>query len=224
MELINLSKKYENLLFKNINYKFTLGKIYSIFGKNGIGKTTLLDIISGFNKADNGYIDYGDLKDEIMYIGENPIPFELLTGKEFVITTLEFKDIKIDDCEIDSLFKKFEIEDFKDNIINTYSKGMKYKLLIIIILISKPKVLILDEPLVDIDIITIENISQIFHNIKDSIIIFSTHISNIAFKLSDEILYLTQNGIINVTNNFKSSEEIENYILNLMKDGRIYEK
>jgi ABC-2 type transport system ATP-binding protein len=220
LKLINISKKYEYVLFNNINYEFQKGKIYSIFGKNGIGKTTLLNILSGFISQDNGNIDYGEFGNNIMFIGENAIPFELLTGKEFIFTTLDFKGIDMVESEINQLFKNFEMENFINKIIATYSKGMKYKLLIILIILIKPKILVLDEPLIDVDFITLETVANIFSIIKEqSIIILSTHVANIAFKLSDKILYLTPNELIEVDNHFENSEEINNYIYCLMKNG-----
>lgn len=217
MELINISKTYKDTVFKNINYKFEKGIVYSIFGKNGIGKTTILNIISGFILSDTGEIKYNINEENIVFISENPIPFDLLTGKEFVIATMKFKGIKCCEKETDNLFKEFEIDSFKDNIISTYSKGMKYKLLIIIMTLMKPQVLILDEPFIDLDLITLEKVRTIFCKLKmDSIIIFSTHIPNIAFKLSDKILFLKNDKLIDQDNNFNNSGEIDSYVFNLM--------
>lgn len=218
LRLVNLSKKYKDTVFENINYTFNQGNIYSIFGKNGVGKTTLLNIISAFIKSDQGYIEYSKDEEKIVFIGENPIPFELLTGEEFINVTLKFKRIHTNKDTINRLFKEFEIYDFKNTVIVNYSKGMKFKLLIILIILINPKVLILDEPFTDIDLITIEKVKNIFHKIKlNGLIIFSTHVPNIAFKLSNKILYLTDKKLIEINNNFKTIEDMNNYILQLMK-------
>ncbi|MCH4199615.1 MAG: ATP-binding cassette domain-containing protein [Clostridium tyrobutyricum] len=218
MKLVNLSKKYKNTVFESINYTFNQGNIYSVFGKNGVGKTTLLNIMSKFVEPDNGYIEYTKNENDIVFIGEDPIPFELLTGEEFIDTTLKFKRINTSKNIIDKLFKDFEIIDFKDTIIINYSKGMKFKLIIILIILINPKVLILDEPFTDVDLITIEKVKKIFYRIKiNSLIIFSTHLPNIAFKLSNKILYLTNKRLIEINNNFTTIEDMNNYIFQLMK-------
>ncbi|MDS1005224.1 ABC transporter ATP-binding protein [Clostridium sporogenes] len=222
MEINNISKKYKYQLFSNIKYEFKKNNIYSIFGKNGIGKTTLLNIIAGFINTDSGAINYKGYENEIMFIDENPIPFELLSGEEFIIMTLKFKNLNIELQEIHNLFKLFEMFNYKDSIISTYSKGMKYKLLIILIKLTNPKILILDEPLNEVDIITLEKVRNLFYNMKkDRIIIFSTHIPDMAFKLSDTILYLTHNKLIEKENCFNSSNEIEKYIFDLMNKKNI---
>jgi ABC-type multidrug transport system ATPase subunit len=174
--------------------------------------------MSKFVEPDNGYIEYTKNENDIVFIGEDPIPFELLTGEEFIDTTLKFKRINTSKNIIDKLFKDFEIIDFKDTIIINYSKGMKFKLIIILIILINPKVLILDEPFTDVDLITIEKVKKIFYRIKiNSLIIFSTHLPNIAFKLSNKILYLTNKRLIEINNNFTTIEDMNNYIFQLMK-------
>lgn len=217
IKLINLSKNFEYLVFKNINYTFEEGYVYSIFGKNGVGKTTLLNIISGDLSPNSGKLIVENYKNDIAFIGESFIPFEFITGLEFIRLTLEFKEIPIKDDYIETLLKEFDIFDFRDKMINTYSRGMKYKILIILIILLKPKILILDEPFIDIDLITLKKVKAIFKKMKvNSIIIFSTHIPNIALELSDKILYLTQKDLIEISNNFINIEELNNYIINLM--------
>lgn len=217
MKLKDISKKYDKLLFSNIHYEFEKGCIYSIFGKNGIGKTTLLNIMTGHLQPDGGVIEYqGDL-DGIMFIAENTIPFEFITGAEFIEVTLKFKEINIEEENIKALFRKFEMPDDYDKPIMTYSKGMKYKLLLMLVILTNPQILVLDEPLIEVDLVTLEKIRPIFEEYKkDHIIIFTTHVPNIAYKLSDKVLYLTPDSIIEVDNSFESPNQIEEYIYNLM--------
>lgn len=220
--LKSVSKKYSKDIFSNINYKFTNKCIYSIFGKNGIGKTTLLNIISKNIIPECGTVEYSNNNEfeHMMFIDENPFHFEFITGREFLIETLKLKSIEFNDDQINVLAEEFKILNSLDYMISTYSSGMKYKLLLILIFIVKPKILILDEPLVEVDILTLEQISDIFKELKkNSLIIFSTHIPNIAFKISNKILYLTTNNLIEVENEFESSNEIEDYILKLMKNN-----
>lgn len=218
MRIENISKKYDQTLFSNITYQFEKGYIYSVFGKNGIGKTTLLNIITGHLQPDEGKVHYEKNKlKEIMFIAENSIPFEMISGLEFIEVTLKFKAIELDKNRVKGLFENFDMIDAIDAPIITYSKGMKYKLLLMLVILTNPEILILDEPLIEVDLVTLENIRPFFEEFKKNhIIIFTTHVPNIAFKLSDKILYLTPESLIGVENKFESPNEIEEYIYNLM--------
>ncbi|WP_143318274.1 ATP-binding cassette domain-containing protein [Clostridium sp. HBUAS56017] len=217
----NISKSFKKEVFSNISYTFKKECIYSIFGKNGVGKTTLLNIIAMNILPDTGSINCDNEFDKMMFIDENPFPFEFITGKEFLMQTLNLKNIKTNAEQIEKIAIKFEMLDSLNYMISTYSAGMKYKLLLILIVIIKPKFLILDEPLVEVDILTLEQISDIFKELKkECIILFSTHIPNIAFKISDKVLYLNKDSLIEIDKKFESANEIEEYILNLMKNSR----
>ena len=105
MKLNNLTKKYDKIIFRNINYDFKENNIYSIFGKNGVGKTTLLSIIANQLMPDEGIVE--SFEDNIMFISEDIIPFSFLTGKEFVVETLKMKNIDITEDLVIKTFKNF---------------------------------------------------------------------------------------------------------------------
>lgn len=199
MKIKNLSKKYEDIIFQNVSYDFEKGKVYSIFGKNGIGKTTLLKIIAKQIPYDNGEVILSNK--EIVFISDSIIPFQYMTGIEFIEYSIKMKNLKIDRNEIVKLFRAFKVEDVKDKIIIDYSKGMKFKLIIILVLAIKPTILLMDEPFVDVDISTIDQIKNIFEDFKkDRLIILTTHIPDIAENLSDSILYLRKDGLYELCN------------------------
>lgn len=193
MKIINLTKKYnDEYIFKNINYSFSKGQIYSIFGKNGVGKTTLLKIMSNHISSCDGEVQLDS--EDIMYISDFLFPFKYMTGLEYVDYTLKMKNRKFD---IDTIKEKFlflglsEID--MNKMVENYSKGMRYKLIIILFILIEPEVLLLDEPFVDVDIVTLELVKHIFGEYKkNKIIILTTHIIDIACVLSDKILFLKQ--------------------------------
>ena len=87
MRIIDLSKSFNGKkIFENISIDFMPGRIYSIFGKNGIGKTTLLNILNGNLSYDQGEIEL-ETDREIILLEENSIPFEFMTAEEFIKTT-----------------------------------------------------------------------------------------------------------------------------------------
>lgn len=214
MRAEKLSKKFgDTYIFKNIDLEFKQGKIYSIFGRNGIGKTTLLNILNGTLASDGGEI-YG--AEEVILLEDNELPFEFMTANEFIDTTFTFKNQKIDFQEKGELFKQLHFQP-ENKLIKDFSKGMKSKLCIIIALLSKPQVLLLDEPFSDIDVISFREITEILkHKKKEMKIIFSTHVSKIAFELSNDIVYLKENQAVFFENNFRKADELENFILKKM--------
>ncbi|SJZ51824.1 ABC-2 type transport system ATP-binding protein [Pilibacter termitis] len=219
MKIEKIVKTYDGSrkVIDNLSFEFEKNKVYSIFGKNGIGKTTLLNIISGHLSIDEGRVFDND---DVMLITEHMIIFEYITGLEFLTLTLEHKKKKIEVEVINEWLEKFEMLDSKDMYIAEYSAGMKYKLMMILIFLIKPKVLLLDEPFAELDILTVKKINKEFQKIKNEVlIIFSTHTSNLAFQMSDEILYLTRKKIYPFKNEFHSNEELENYIEHLMKEN-----
>ena len=128
---------------------------------------------------DEGIVE--SFEDNIMFISEDIIPFSFLTGKEFVVETLKMKNIDITEDLVIKTFKKFSMLEAKDKLIVNYSKGMKYKLILILIVIINPKILIMDEPFADIDILTIQIVKEFFDNYKRiKLLFFSTHLISIA--------------------------------------------
>lgn len=215
MEIKNISKKYDDeFIIRNISYCFEKGKVYSIFGKNGIGKTTLLKIISDQIVYDEGEVINSE--DDVMYIGDSPIPFKYLKGIEFIEYSLKLKDKKVNKEKILEYFKIFGLtENDADKFVDEYSKGMKYKLIIVFFLLADPKVLLLDEPFVDIDILTLKKIRSIFEDFKkNKTIIITTHISDIASEVSDKILFLKNDGLEEIC-----PENIKEEILDKMEAG-----
>ncbi|WP_251421641.1 MULTISPECIES: ABC transporter ATP-binding protein [Lactococcus] len=216
MRAEKLSKKFgDTYIFKNIDLEFKQGKIYSIFGRNGVGKTTLLNVLNGTLASDGGEIYDAE---KVILLEDNELPFEFMTANEFIDTTFTFKNQKIDLQEKEKLFKQLHFQP-ENKIIKDFSKGMKSKLCIIIALLSKPQVLLLDEPFSDIDVVSFGEITEILkHKKKEMQIIFSTHVSKIAFELSDDIVYLKENQALFFENNFRKTDELEDYILKKMSN------
>lgn len=214
MRAEKLSKKFgDTYIFKNIDLEFKQGKIYSIFGRNGVGKTTLLNVLNGTLASDGGEIYESK---EVILLEDNELPFEFMTANEFIDTTFAFKKQKINIQEKEKLFQQLYFQP-ENKIIKDFSKGMKSKLCIIIALLSKPQALLLDEPFSDIDVVSFREITEILKNKKKEMkIIFSTHVSKIAFELSDNIVYLKENQAVFFENNFREADELENYILKKM--------
>ncbi|WP_460054373.1 ATP-binding cassette domain-containing protein [Pseudolactococcus yaeyamensis] len=212
----NVTKSYDGKksVIEKFSFDFSEGTIYSIFGENGSGKTTLLNILSGYLNFEEGNIEGND---DVLLITEDVIPFDYITGLEFVHLTLRHKKKIVSDEVVNFYLQEFGMLEFKDDYLDSYSSGMKYKILMILTFIIKPKVLLLDEPFSELDIITVERVNQELQRMKESsLIIFSTHISSLAFQISDKILFLTSKKFLTFDNQFSNVEMLEQKIQEVM--------
>lgn len=225
----DLTKKYgDNLVLNDISFSFESGKIYGLLGRNGSGKTTFfncLDDLIPFEKG-NFYIETDDGKKEslegnIGLVLTNPMLPEFLTGYEFIKTYMEIN--KIDELDaIEDYFKKVSlIKEEQDKLIVEYSMGMKNKLQILMCIISKPKIILLDEPLTSIDVIVAKEIKDIFKSLKkDHIIIFSTHILELATSICNEIVILNNKNLELIDSKIIKSSSFEDKIVEILKDEK----
>ena len=225
----DLTKKYgDNLVLNDISFSFESGKIYGLLGRNGSGKTTFfncLDDLIPFEKG-NFYIETDDGKKEslegnIGLVLTNPMLPEFLTGYEFIKTYMEIN--KIDELDaIEDYFKKVSLtKEEHDKLIVEYSMGMKNKLQILMCIISKPKIILLDEPLTSIDVIVAKEIKDIFKSLKkDHIIIFSTHILELATSICNEIVILNNKNLELIDSKIIKSSSFEDKIVEILKDEK----
>jgi len=215
MKLIlnNLTKSFgEKAVLKNINFVFSSSKIYALLGKNGAGKTTLFNCMDDLTDYEGSFsLDKGEelTSFNLGYIPNNLIIPEFLTGKEFINYFISLHQIK--DVNIEEYLKLIDLskEDYA-KLIKEYSLGMKQKLQILAYLILKPQVLLLDEPLVNIDIITAKEIKNLLKKIKKNrIIIVSTHILELAKSMCDDIVVLSNGKLTLIDKNLNEEKIME---------------
>ena len=225
----DLTKKYgDNLVLNDISFSFESGKIYGLLGRNGSGKTTFFNCLDDLIPFEKGkfYIETDDGKKEslegnIGLVLTNPMLPEFLTGYEFIKTYMEIN--KIDELDaIEDYFKKVSLtKEEQDKLIVEYSMGMKNKLQILMCIISKPKIILLDEPLTSIDVIVAKEIKDIFKSLKkDHIIIFSTHILELATSICNEIVILNNKNLELIDSKIIKSSSFEDKIVEILKDEK----
>lgn len=200
LHIKNLDKSFEHVnVLNQLTYTFEKGKIYTILGKNGSGKTTLFNCIAGFLEIDDGEI-LDDHRQKIhpsdigMIHTESYLP-NFLTAYEFLAFFIDMhKNLDLDRKNLDAYLDSIQLtQEDRHRLIKDYSSGMKHKLQMLIVLLSKPKVLLLDEPLTSFDLIASYEMKKLLISLKsETIMIVSTHILQIAKDLSDEILILNQ--------------------------------
>ena len=225
----NLKKSFEKKeVLKNINFEFEKGKIYGLLGRNGAGKTTFFNCLNEDIDINEGefYIEDNNQKrkmeaEDIGYVLSTPNVPEFLTAREFLkffidINKKRIKDLKTIDEYFD--FMKIEEED-RDRLLKDYSHGMKNKMQLLVNIIANPNVLLLDEPLTSFDVVVAEEMKQMLKEIKQNhIIIFSTHIMELALDLCDEIVILNKGILEEVDKNNLDNEQFKNKIIEALKE------
>ena len=224
----NLSKSFDKKeVLKNINFTFESGKIYGLLGRNGAGKTTFFNCLNEDLKCDSGKFYLSDGKgnkkiesSDIGYVLSTPVVPEFLTGREFLKYFIDINKDNIKDLKtIDEYFDivKIDMED-RDKLMKDYSHGMKNKMQMLIYLIASPNILLLDEPLTSFDVVVAEEMKELLKKMKkDRILIFSTHIMELALDLCDEIVVLNKGELLEIKRDELTDKELKNKIINILK-------
>ena len=224
----DLKKNFEKKeVLKNINFSFESGKIYGLLGRNGAGKTTFFNCLNEDLDIDSGefYLENEEKikieAQDIGYVLSTPNVPEFLTGREFLKFFIEINQERIEKKKtIDEYFDliKIETED-RDKLLKDYSHGMKNKMQMLVNIIMNPKVLLLDEPLTSFDVVVAEEMKNLLKSIKkDHIIIFSTHIMELALDLCDEIVLLNKGVLEHVDKKTRKDESLKEKIIEALKE------
>ncbi len=229
--LKNVKKNFsEKEVLKGINFSFEKGKIYGLLGRNGAGKTTLFNCISEDIKADEGKItveENGMERDinsaDIGYVLSTPVVPEFLTAGEFLKFFLDInKPEKSNPQAMDEYFDLMKIapED-RNKLMKDYSHGMKNKMQMLVNFIADPAILLLDEPLTSFDVVVADEMKQLLRSLKeDHIIIFSTHILELALDLCDEIVILNDGVLEGIEKEHLDNAELKEKIIAALRgDG-----
>lgn len=223
-----LRKKFEkNEVLKDINFEFEKGKIYGLLGRNGAGKTTLFNCLNEDLPIDSGKFFLKDKEskkieaNDIGYVLSTPNVPEFLTGREFLKFFIEINKDRIrDEKSIDEYFDFMKIEkEDRDKLLKDYSHGMKNKMQMLVNIIASPSILLFDEPLTSLDIVVQEEMKQMLKSIKkDHIIIFSTHIMELALDLCDEIVILNKGVLEKIDKNNLDNDKFKDKIIEALKE------
>lgn len=230
----NLSKSFGTKeVLKDITFTFQSGKIYGLLGRNGAGKTTLFNCVNRDILSDGGkfYLNYSNQEgtvenrqicpEDIGYVLSTPTVPAFLTGREFVKFFIEINEKSIPDLRpVDEYFDMMNIaaED-RDRLLKNYSHGMKNKMQMLVNIIARPPILLLDEPLTSLDVVVAEEMKNLLKSQKsDRIIIFSTHIMELALDLCDEIVILNKGELEMVDKEDLNNSEFKDKIIRALKE------
>lgn len=226
----HLSKSFEKKeVLKDINFTFESGKIYGLLGRNGAGKTTLFNCLNRDLKVDTGSFHIVDNQgnsrevtpEDIGYVLSTPTVPEFLTGREFLRFFMDINERTIADHKsADEYFDYMSIRhEDRDKLLKDYSHGMKNKMQMLINIISRPNILLLDEPLTSLDVVVAEEMKQLLRSLKQKCItVFSTHIMDLALDLCDEIVLLNHGELEVVEKSELDRKDFKDKIIEALRE------
>lgn len=206
IDIKNISKSYVKgkKSVDNLNLEIKDGEIFGFLGPNGAGKTTTIKMITGILNPDEGdiLIDGNSIQKQPLeakksfgFVPDNPDMFLKLKGIEYLNFLADIYEIpnEIRKTRIEELTKKFEIYENLNSEIQSYSHGMRQKIVICGVLLNNPKNWILDEPMTGLDPKSSFDLKEMMrqHAKNGNSVFFSTHVLEVAEKLCDRV------GIIN---------------------------
>lgn len=193
----------------NLNLEIKNGEIFGFLGPNGAGKTTTIKMITGILKPDEGEILLDgkniekqpvDAKKTIGFVPDSPDMFLRLTGIEYLNFIADMYEVPSEDRKerIEKLAKRFEIENDLGSSMQSYSHGMRQKIIVISMLLHQPKNWILDEPMTGLDPKSSFQLKELMreHAKKNNTVFFSTHVLEVAEKLCDRIGIIHKGNLI----------------------------
>lgn len=240
IKVIGVSKSYNKGKVKavdNLNLEVKPGEIFGFLGPNGAGKTTTIKMITGLLNPDKGNIivnGYNIQKDplkakmELGFVPDHPDVYEKLTGIQYLNFMGDVYGVDPDTRKrrIEGFLAYFKLKDALPDLVQSYSHGMRQKLVIMGALLHNPSVWILDEPLVGLDPKSAYNLKKMMreHCNNGNTVFFSTHVMEIAEKICDKIGIIHQGRLIALGNvaelksKFKKEKSLENIFLELTED------
>ncbi len=210
IEIKNVTKKYGNkLAVDKANFTVNDGDIFAFIGHNGAGKTTLIKSIVGIHDFDEGDILIDGMsikthpvecKKKMAYVPDNPETYEHMKAIDYINFICDMYDIDTETREknIKKYAKIFEMEDKLGDTIDSYSHGMKQKIVLISALAHEPKILIMDEPFVGLDPKAVFDIKKVLNELvkEGKIVFYSTHILDVAEKLCSRVAIIKNGKIV----------------------------
>lgn len=209
IRLTNLVKRYGSFTAVNsINLEVPRGQLFGFLGPNGAGKTTTLRMIAGILRPTSGKVYIGDVdlqaspiaaKSKLGFIPDRPFIYEKLTGAEFLrfVAGLYSQEGPQIEHRARELLALFDLEEWRDELVESYSHGMRQKLIISSAFVHRPEVIVVDEPMVGLDPKAARILKDLFREYcnRGHTIMMSTHTLEVAESMCDRI-GIIQGGVI----------------------------
>ncbi len=210
IEIEGLVKRFgAHTAVAGLDLKVAPGEIFGFLGPNGAGKTTTVKMITGLLKPTSGRVrvaghdvaqDPIAAKRAMGLVPDEPFVYPKLTGAEYLRFVGELYGARLDDMKrrVPELLEMFELGPWGGELLESYSHGMRQKLVLAGILLHEPKVLVLDEPMVGLDPKSGRLVKDIFRTLaqRGTTIFMCTHVLEIAEKLCDRVGIMIEGRMI----------------------------
>ena len=201
IRLIQLTKRYGKFTaVDGIDLVVPSGELFGFLGPNGAGKTTTFRMIAGILRPTSGTVEIGGIdiirrpleaKKRLGFIPDRPFVYDKLTGGEFLrfAAALYGQQGSTVERRIDELLELFELSRWKDELTESYSHGMRQKLIISGALVHRPEVIVVDEPMIGLDPKSARLLKDLFRQFVDrgGTVLMSTHTLEVAETMCDRI-------------------------------------
>ncbi|MEF3311956.1 ABC transporter ATP-binding protein [Paenibacillus sp. GYB004] len=239
IELTNVTKSYNGKVkaVDNLDLIVRGGEIFGFLGPNGAGKTTTIKMITGIAKPDKGSITINghdisqspiEAKKQFGYVPDSPDLFLRLKGLEYLNFMADMYDVpkEVRKERIDALARRFDMSQAISDPIQSYSHGMRQKIVIMGVLIHDPAVWILDEPLTGLDPKSSYTLKEMMREHADAgkTVFFSTHVLEVAEKLCDRVAIINKGEVLfcgtfkDMQERFQSDLSLERLFLELTEN------
>jgi ABC-2 type transport system ATP-binding protein len=239
IQINNVSKSYNGTTKAVDSLSLTIpeGVVFGFLGPNGAGKSTTIKMITGILDADSGDIKVNgvsikdkplEAKKQFGYVPDSPDMFLRLKGLEYLNFMADIYDVPKEarKQKIENLAKRFELTDALGDKIQSYSHGMRQKIVLMGALIHDPSVWILDEPLTGLDPKASHTLKEMMreHVSSGKTVFFSTHVLEVAEKICDKVAIISKGNILfngsldEMREHFKTNDSLENMFLELTEN------
>ena len=201
IELIGVAKQYgSHIAVRQLDLHVARGELFGFIGPNGAGKTTTIKMIGGILAPTRGRVKIAGLdmaeqpvaaKHKIGFIPDRPFLYEKLTAMEFMQFTADV--YRVDQGQVTTramdLLERFALSDWANELIESFSHGMKQRLIMCAALLHAPEVIVVDEPMVGLDPMAIRMVKEMFRDLagKGVTLFMSTHTLAVAEDICDRI-------------------------------------
>ena len=241
IEFKNISKSYDKKkkAVDNLDLVVKDGEIFGFLGPNGAGKSTTINMLMGILNPDEGNIvidgidsreNQIEAKKRLGYVPDSPDMFLNLKGIEYLNFIADIYDVENRKDKINELTETFGIKDVLNNQINSYSHGMRQKMMVCGALLHDPQNWILDEPMTGLDPRSSFDLKERMrkHADEGKCVFFSTHVLDVAEKICDRVGIIDKGKLLfvgtlqEIKEKFNENTSLENLFLEITDNAKEY--